>query len=449
MSDHPRPEPIQQRAIENLHVEGNFTIYDGIKQEITQNYYSGLPQPELTIDWMRQLFQEAKASAGARYTPEIHVDLPEAWVFEGLGRTEQFFDKIEDLYGQLCRKWSKAKPPTELKQKFPEIAQSLKALGQSVIALAGALKQIDQDSFTLIDFSSLATLAQKVEEVGYNCLTSTAQKVEEVGYNCLTSTRQAELLPEEEATTAAENRSTHSLRQELLGSVRHHIFQVQEVAREINNLAISNSAKAANIGALLLLGEAGTGKTHLFCDVTKRRLDESLPTLILLGQHFHQGDPWTQILQRLHLPFQARNDFLSALDAAAQNRGCRALILIDALNEGDGKQLWRNELAGIISILSNYPHIAIAVSCRISYERTVIPKGLVPEKLVKVCHRGFDDCEYIATRTFFDYYGIQRPSIPLLVPEFSNPLFLKILCEGLHKRNLTRIPKGLTTKLCG
>ena len=40
-------------------------------------------------------------------------------------------------------------------------------------------------------------------------------------------------------------------------------------------------------------------------------------------------------------------------------------------------------------------------------------------------------------------YCIERPRIPLLVPEFSNPLFLKIFCQGLQKRGLTATPQGI------
>ncbi len=419
---------IQQELLNNIRVGGDLSTGD-IYQTI--NNYSGSQPPhqqELSIDWMRQHFKEVRASAGARYTPEIHVKLPEAWVFEGLGRTDAFFDRIENLYGQLCRKWNKAKPSETLHERIPEIAQRLESLGRSVSALATALKQIDRNEFLPIDFSNIATLAQEIEEQGYNCYWAA---------------RETESPPDEERTETAEVKENNRSRQELLDSVRHHISQVREVVREIHELATSNRSKAANKGALLLLGDAGTGKTHLFCDVAKRRLDNSLPTVILLGQHFNQGEPWTQMMQRLHLSLRDRKEFLDALDAVAQACGRRALILIDALNEGDGKRLWRDELSGILSVLHNYPRIGLAVSCRTSYERIVIPDGLTPDKLVKVKHRGFENHEYIATKTFFDHYGIERPNVPLLVPEFSNPLFLKIFCEGLSKRKLTRIPTGL------
>jgi hypothetical protein len=144
MSNRPEPQNPQQRVFENVKVEGNLTTGD-IHQTIN---FQEVPshKPEITLRWMQRNFEEVKANAGARYTPEIHVDLPEAWVFEGLGRTDTFFDRIQSLYGQLYRRISKAKPNNTLHQRFPAIAQSLEALHQPIAALITALQQIDRDS---------------------------------------------------------------------------------------------------------------------------------------------------------------------------------------------------------------------------------------------------------------------------------------------------------------
>jgi hypothetical protein len=64
------------------------------------------------------------------------------------------------------------------------------------------------------------------------------------------------------------------------------------------------------------------------------------------------------------------------------------------------------------------------------------------ELLIKITHYGFDSIEYNASKLFFKNYNIAQPSIPLLHPEFSNPLFLKLFCEGLNKKGLTTIPDG-------
>ena len=46
-------------------------------------------------------------------------------------------------------------------------------------------------------------------------------------------------------------------------------------------------------------------------------------------------------------------------------------------------------------------------------------------------HRGFAGREVEATEGFFQHFGLQAPRVPLLLPEFLNPLFLKLYCEGV------------------
>ena len=47
-----------------------------------------------------------------------------------------------------------------------------------------------------------------------------------------------------------------------------------------------------------------------------------------------------------------------------------------------------------------------------------------------------------ATERFFDAFGLEQPRIPLLTPEFTNPLFLKLYCESLHGMGLSAPPLG-------
>ena len=220
------------------------------------------------------------------------------------------------------------------------------------------------------------------------------------------------------------------------------MYELVSRLNELNEFVESKEARLANMPFLLLAGEAGTGKTHLFCDVVNQRISANLPTLLLLGEQFTDEEPWSQIVRMLGLSC-TREDLLGALESAALARGSRALILIDALNEGEGKKIWHKYMAGILTTVSRYPWIGFAVSVRTSYEKTVIPEGIVPDRLIRNAHHGFADHEYQATRTFFSHFGIERPSIPLLVPEFQNPLFLKLFCLGLKNQGLTKVPSGL------
>ena len=147
-------------------------------------------------------------------------------------------------------------------------------------------------------------------------------------------------------------------------------------------------------------------------------------------------------MNQLQIDIATPDQFLGALSAAGEAAGQRSLLLIDALNEGEGRDIWPKHLAGLLTTIARYPWVGIAVSVRSSYASIVVPKP-AREKLTKIVHRGFAEREIDATRRFFDAYGLERPSVPLLTPEFANPLFLKLFCSGLVKSGLRRVPLGL------
>jgi hypothetical protein len=227
-----------------------------------------------------------------------------------------------------------------------------------------------------------------------------------------------------------------------VGYRRHLLSALADKAGLVAELTGSAQCRLVNIPALSIVGDAGTGKSHLFCDVAKNRAKIGVPTLLLLGENFSTDEPWFQMIKMLGLNC-TRSEFLGALEASAQAANSKCLILIDALNEGEGKTLWKRNLAGILTTLADYPWIGLAVSVRSSYETAVIPQGLEPQRLVREEHSGFADHEYQATATFFDHYGIKTPSIPLLNPEFQNPLFLKLFCKDLHNAGHSQMPAGL------
>lgn len=220
-----------------------------------------------------------------------------------------------------------------------------------------------------------------------------------------------------------------------------------EVARSLEGLQaclFSSLIRADKTRKLLVTGTAGSGKSHLLAAVARKALSEGTPVLLLLGQHFHQGDPWAQILARLDLSGYGRDELLGALDAAAEAAGTRALILIDALNEGAGLSLWRDQLSGFLVEIERYPNLAVAVSCRSEYQAHLIPEGVL-ERVVSVECRGFVTPEEQegAARQYLEKRGIVRPTTPWLAPEFTNPLFLRACCISLAAMKQTEFPRGL------
>jgi hypothetical protein len=379
----------------------------------------------LSQQWFQNRIEEAIANVGPRYSPELNVELPIARLFDGLGRTSAFYDRTKVLYGKIERAYTKAQL-----RKAEEFAQDeFDSLRECTSELWPVLEGIGKSVTAPIDFDSIVKSTSKSRESAWECVRALE---EEAGRRATSSKEKREQAEDQKAYTRPED----------FRFERHYLYELISELGDLEKLAQSNEARLANTPALLLVGKAGTGKTHLFCDVAKQRASSGLPTVLLLGGQFSNEEPWSQIVRLLGLSC-TKEEFLGALEAAAQAQGAKALILIDALNEGDGKNLWYKHLAGMLTTLSRYPWIGVAFSVRTSYENTVIPEGLIPHRLVREVHLGFADHEYQATRTFFDYFGIVHPSVPLLVPEFQNPLFLKLFCQGLKNRDLTRVPSGL------
>ena len=78
----------------------------------------------------------------------------------------------------------------------------------------------------------------------------------------------------------------------------------------------------------------------------------------------------------------------------------------------------------------------------LSFLPVVMPAGDRLPKLARVDHPGFRGRRARGNGALFRYFGIQQPRVPLLTPEFTNPLFLKLYCEGLKGLGLDAPPDG-------
>lgn len=189
----------------------------------------------------------------------------------------------------------------------------------------------------------------------------------------------------------------------------------------------------------VLTGTGGSGKTHGICDAAlQRSRDESL-TCILFGHQF-RGEPdfWTRLIESLGLPTSLGKDgLLDALNAAATASGKHLLICIDALNETRPRDYWQNRLAGVGAEIETRPYLKLCLSCRSPFIRVCLPD---PNLFRIVEHLGFQGREREACNAFFRFYGLEPPLVPVLHPELSNPLFLKLVCETLKSRGLSQLP---------
>ena len=373
--------------------------------------------PRLDAAWFRTQATRAIRAADRRYTPDVHVPLPVEQAFGGLAHTPEFYQAVRSLAA--------------------DVATKAEAADQTTAAVATPDATPHEFRLTADQLSALLTSAlpetrfpSKEAGVLANKLFHDAEEASSIYY------RQGR--HQREGQGDERQRSNDYL----LQGARERCLDLHRSALDVVAAMNRGEGRSAEAGALLLTGAAGTGKSHLLCRVADERTQAGLPTVLVLGQSLGRGEPWAQILDGLGLD-TTRDRFLDALESAGKAVGQRSLLLIDALNESETRSQWLTHLPQIVQDVQDRPHLALAVSVRSDYLDLVVPPSLrESDTLARVDHRGFAGHEREATDRYFSAYGITPPAAPILTPEYSNPLFLKLLCEGLQRRGLDAIPEG-------
>ena len=374
--------------------------------------------------WFTARLDEAVDTAGPRYTPEVHVDLPIAWEFEAFGRTDRFFDR-EKARARRIRAKLRAVEYSEGAAE-PTVDAELAAVSSKVQTVLTAISAVDVQATDPLPFRAISEHIHTAERAA-----------EELSR--LLGERERQLEAKAEASDTKTRRSSYRSNPFRDRRIRLlHLISELEVTRE--SFVHAHEIAAGHL--MILRGAAGTGKTHLLCDLARQRISAGRPTVLLMGQRFVSNEaPWSQALQQLDLSNLSAEEFVGALEAAAQAAGSRALLMVDAINEGTGRSIWPSHLAAFLRHLERSLWIGVVLSVRSSFEELVLPAD-VRSRAADVTHSGFRGHEYDAMKTFFAHYGLELPSTPLLAPEFQNPLFLKTLCRGLNTKGERRLPRG-------
>lgn len=385
--------------------------------------YFWFNQEEFTDNWFTINTEQSIADLGKRYTPNfyenLNVKLDISKTFVGLVRGEKLKGDVEVVIDELLQFGQKSIPnEPRLKNEKNKLSQSLDDLSQLFLSAEfGGIEPIPDEDFKFL-----------IQEIK-----STLSAIKDFYYS-------------EEEKLRKEFPDNHSRHQKFGGKI-DDIFKAEQAAFKAFEVISSDEIALANNPYLVLKGEAGIGKSHLLADVITSRVKNGSQSLFLLGQHFvTEEDPWTQIKKKLDITCSSQQ-FFGALNSKAEANKQRIIIFIDAINEGKGRHFWPENIRGFAKNLKKYPWLGLVFSVRTSYSSLLIPEELTSEnEFIISTHYGFTEVEYEATRMFFDNFGLVQPSIPMLHPEFKNPLFLLLFCEGLSKAGYSRMPKikGLT-----
>lgn len=220
-----------------------------------------------------------------------------------------------------------------------------------------------------------------------------------------------------------------------------------DVRRRHNSLcSICNTYRADLLGGvwLLVTGEGGIGKSHLLADAACRALENGCIPILVLGSWFNGPCESLDRIPSLLGFTCSLDEFLDEFSRYSSVRGATGLLIIDALNEGNGRAFWKTSLDWLVDRVAARENLRLIVSVRSTYRRDVVPPSLEAQGPPEHECLGFRDAEALDIESYCEYYGIARPVAPLIGSEFSNPLHLRLLCEHLARRGGGDISAGVS-----
>ena len=204
----------------------------------------------LTQRWFKERCGDAIIAAGPRYSAQINLALPISRVFEILGRTKKFHNAMKILSREIQNTTRYVMAQNSVLENDAKLTR-LKSEIDEIRGILGSTDKLEQEP---ISFSQIQAACTEAREIIYSVISEPQTKPDEEGDRHSSQDKQ---------TTDFE-------------SQKHHLYQLDRKLSRLSKKIIKREFQAANTGALLLRGEAGVGKTHLFCDVTKQRVEKGI-----------------------------------------------------------------------------------------------------------------------------------------------------------------------------
>lgn len=358
---------------------------------------------EFTDEDLNRFNSDSIKDLGNRYTPKLNVEVEVANYFEVLSRGNtlaRYFNRVLQKAEDACRKIENEKTCYDVQDKIEDVRDSIKRIKETNVL---GIDEMPLEAF----LSSLSSLAVAVQDIANNDL-------------------------DKEQTTSEGDRSYRKL--------YDYSFDVLNVYNDLHQ----DIMRLINDPILILEGEAGVGKSHLIAEVVERRSKENQVSLLFLGQKFiTDEDPFAQMMKMLYFK-GSPEELLETLEAKAESTGRRLIIFIDAINEGHGLNIWQRDIHSFIDRIRRHPWLGLVMSIRSSYLPAILPGDEFDYDYgVRARHYGFGRNTLKAVKLYFKEYDILYPSVPLLNPEFRNPLFLHLFCEGMKNNGYRKIPDGI------
>jgi hypothetical protein len=391
-------------------------------------------QEILTNEWFSEHIDLVIKTAGPRYTPELNVKTDLWKWFAAFGHASAWSDEFT-MQINACRKAHDhlasavgRSHPDSSSPKWPEDSlEEVKLLADDILA---GLNKCDR-LITLDERGVYRDCVRQLDDLLTHLESLEAKLVEELeakhGKGKADSPGFRQFMAEYMVSFPAAN----------LDYTRDMISALRNLVEWLN----SPAGSLAYERVFVLSGVAGSGKTHGVCDTADRRFSDGLLTCVIFGHEFRgEPDPWTRILETFGLPVTlGKNGLLDVLNAAGEASGSPLMLCIDAINETRPLRYWRDRISAVSQAVQRRPFLRLCITCRTSFLPFCLPDN---NDLPIVEHTGFTGIERDACQAFFHYYDLEPPIAPILQPELSNPLYLRLVCGTLRSRGLRRLPLG-------
>lgn len=215
----------------------------------------------------------------------------------------------------------------------------------------------------------------------------------------------------------------------LIGDIRRKVdgridnqqdIDLEELYKKIKYLLPEWHASKEN--RLVIMGNAGMGKTHYVC-ATAERLSEDMNVYLLFGSMFSAVLDFQEQLTSF---MKIGNKSLSDLNEKMNEINENALIIIDAINEGATDAFWSRAIKWIDGNTDSLVRIKFIITFRSNESIVDISKWRSVELT------GFEDDKEEAIKKYFLHYGIKDKGGALAKKykrEFNEPLFLSIFSQ--------------------
>lgn len=220
--------------------------------------------------------------------------------------------------------------------------------------------------------------------------------------------------------------------------IKREIYILQELSELDAVLKLEKIEKNLIKNKMIIVsGNAGTGKSQLFAFNSKKAIQNGLYSILILGQTLINNQYLeSQIPSILGLNCEF-DELLNILECLGEIHNQPIVIYIDAVNESNYRDIWKNGLSTIYNKIKNLNYVRVAVSVRSGYEPFVFDNNIInlqtSQEITNIHHTGFQENSIEAVREFLDFYNIPfYPSFSISY-ELTNPLFLLLFCKNYKK----------------